>query len=140
MTDDEREALRPRHLGRYATAVIIGLLCVAVAFLLIINGSTRATNTLLHRGDCRARYQGQYDKDLALLLIEATKPHSDGGELGLLADNANADADHYGKCSNVTSSPNLPRVTVSDGGVSVATTTSTSAPRRGPAGPPSSGG
>lgn len=99
-----------RHTGWIATGGIFGLLLLLLGFVIAIQGSTRATNTLLHRGDCRARYQGQYDKDLASLLIEATKAHPDGAQLVLFADHANNDADHYAKCSHVSNSSQLPKV------------------------------
>lgn len=123
---DESLTTKPtviRHTGWIATGGIFGLLLLLLGFVIAIQGSTRATNTLLHRGDCRARYQGQYDKDLALLLIEATKAQPDDHGLVKLATSANSDADHYAKCSNVSTSSRLPKVNPTELTAAVTTTT-----------------
>lgn len=109
----------------YLSMIMVGLLLLVLGFLTVLNGNTQATKNLVHRGDCRAQHQGDYFKELASLLVEATSAHPDPGLAASEAEKVNADADAYLHCTDA-STPTLPKVSVSvsSGTVSVSTTSS----------------
>lgn len=101
---NDSEFTSPAHapvsrLLAYVAALIIGLLLLVLGGLTLINASTKATNTLVHRGDCRAQHQGDYFTHLSELVVEATKPDSDTKRLEDLAEDLKVDAQLYKNCA-----------------------------------------
>lgn len=87
----------------FVAVLIVGLLLLVLGGLTLISASTRATNTLVHRGDCRSQHQGDYFAHLSELVVEATKADSDRSRLEDLAQQLKTDARLYKACVHTQS-------------------------------------
>lgn len=88
-----------QRTGTIGVLVIIALALIIVSGVILIGFQTNTTGGLVQRGDCRARFQGNFDGDLADLVAEATQPNSDPAKLTRLALQLQVDAKSYKACT-----------------------------------------
>lgn len=103
MTDDLLPELPdPPKRSRWTTVaalIILGLVLLISAGVVLIGYSTATTSSLVHRGDCRARFQGEFDKDLAELVREAIRVQPSPAKLDTITRSLQGDAKQYQQCT-----------------------------------------